>query len=172
MATLEKNKAKRDRIETYSYLSKRFEYHPLTGSIYWKVLFPGREAGSIVKPLGYKKLAIERLDFKAHRIAWILHYKRKPKNGFVIDHIDGDPSNNAIANLRECHPRDNARNAVTPKNNTTGFKGVSRSGNKFRAYISVNRKQIHLGRHDSAEAAFAAYVEAAKVHFGKFWSYG
>ena len=172
MGTLEKNKAKRDKIETYAYLSKIFEYRPSCGTIYWKTLFPGREAGTIIKAQGYRKIALERLDFKAHRIAWILYYKRKPKTDLVIDHIDGDPSNNAISNLRECHPRDNSRNAATPKNSTTGFKGVSRSGNRFRAYISVNRKQIALGTYETAEDAFAAYVEAAKVHFGEFWSYG
>ena len=91
----------------------------------------------------------------------------------VIDHIDGDPLNNAIANLRLCTPKENSRNSITPKNNTSGFKGVSVMKNgRFRAYISVDRRQVHLGIFDTAEDAFAAYMHAANDHFGKFKSYG
>jgi hypothetical protein len=167
------NTEKRNRIETFEYLNERFEYLPSTGQLFWKVLFPGKEAGTVVRCASpFVKLALERLDFKAHRLAWILHHGKKPDDGMVIDHRDGDATNNAISNLRLCTPRENSRNSLTSKNNTTGFKGVSRQGKRYRSYICVDRKQIHLGRFDTAEEAFAAYMDAAKRHFGEFKSYG
>jgi hypothetical protein len=165
------NKIKRQRIETFEYLNPRLEYNAASGQLFWKVLFPGKGAGSRLK-YGAIKLALERLDFKAHRLCWILHYKQKPADGLVIDHINGDPSDNRICNLRACTQKENSRNSVTPKNSTTNFKGVSKQGSKYRAYVSVNRRQIHLGRFDTAEEAYAAYVTAARQHFGEYFTHG
>lgn len=163
----------RSAIESFEYLNERFTYNPLTGQLFWKTLWPGKEAGTLVKSKSpFIKVALERLDFKGHRLCWVLFNKRSIPDGMVIDHKDGDASNNAIHNLRLCTPLDNSRNTVTAKNNTTGFKGVSLQGNKYRAYITVDRKQIHLGRFDTAEEGFAAYMAAAKEYFGKYKSYG
>lgn len=166
------HKDKRLKIETFMYLNKILDYNHVTGQLFWKVLFPGREAGTKLHNGSGLKVALERLDFKAHRLCWILYYKRKPRKNMVIDHINGDPTDNRIRNLRQCTQKENSRNSNTPKNSTTGFKGVSKHGSGFRAYITVNRKQIHLGMHKTAEGAYAAYVKGAQKHFGAFFSYG
>ena len=154
------------------YLSKRFKYDPVSGLLFWKILFPGKVAGTEVRGrVPFIKLALERLDFKAHRLIWIMHTGKTIPAGMVIDHIDGDATNNAIKNLRLCTQKENSRNCRLPKNNTSGYKGVSFQAGGYRAYITVDRKQIHLGRYKTPEEAFAAYVRAAKVHFGEFKSY-
>lgn len=165
----EKNIEKRARIETFEYLDQILFYDSETGLLFWKKLFPGKIAGTAIQ--GVIKVALERLDFKAHRLCWILFYGKAPAEGMVIDHINGDPHDNRISNLRECMQAENSRNAKKPKNNTTGYKGVSwspRTIMKYRAYICVDRRQIHLGLYPTAELAHAAYLKAAKEHFGEF----
>ena len=59
-----------------------------------------------------------------HRIIWEIH-NGPIENGFVIDHIDGDTSNNSVRNLRIVTPCINARNQKKASNNTSGITGVS-----------------------------------------------
>jgi len=88
--------------------------------------------------------------------------------GKQVDHIDGDGLNCTRKNMRECLPKENARNLRTPKNSTTGYKGVSKRIRGWRAQIVVNDKQIYLGTFDSPESAAKAYNEAAKKYHGDF----
>lgn len=95
------------------------------------------------------------------------------KNGEQVDHCDGNGLNNRRANLRKCNNRDNARNQRRPRNNTSGFKGVTllkreRSGGPFRAYIHIAGRQLCLGHFRVAEDAARAYDRAAIEHFGQF----
>lgn len=86
------------------------------------------------------------------------------------DHIDCDGLNNTRANLRLATRAQNMHNRRTNKNSVSGLKGVSfiaRLG-KFRARIRVNGTQFYLGLFDTAEAAHAAYREAAFRYFGEF----
>jgi hypothetical protein len=48
----------------------------------------------------------------------------------------------------------------------TGFNGVSKDGNKFRAVIAVNRKHIHIGMFDTPEEAALAYNKKSIELFG------
>lgn len=56
----------------------------------------------------------------------------------------------------------------TPKNNTTGFKGVSltvrRGKKKFRAYIEIKGKRMELGLFDNLEDAVKARKEAEEKY--------
>jgi len=88
-----------------------------------------------------------------------------------VDHIDGDPLNNTRANLRICTAQNNAWNMAARLNSATmqsRYKGVSRMGKKWRAYIVRDGKQKHLGVHLSEIAAAQAYDEAARTIFGAF----
>lgn len=58
-----------------------------------------------------------------HRIIWTIVFG-EIEDGHVIDHIDGDPFNNNIANLRSIPSGENARNAKKRKDNKTGVTGV------------------------------------------------
>lgn len=67
--------------------------------------------------------------YPVHRIIWFL-INGEIKDEHVIDHIDGNPFNNKIENLREIHSHENARNAKMRKDNSTGFTGVFRKTDK------------------------------------------
>jgi len=166
-------KDKRKILESYQYLSKTFSYNEETGDLIWIGHFAtGSKAGTLVKKRGYQspyiKVTINRLDFKAHRLAWCLYHKQDIPENHVIDHINGDSTDNSIVNLRLATCHQNSMNSVIPKCSTTGVKGVCKSGRKFRAYINHKFKQIHLGSFESIEEAKEAYNKAALKLYGEF----
>ena len=74
-----------------------------------------------------------------HRAVWQLVYGDIPA-GFVIDHIDGNPLNNKIENLR-CVPTEvNSRNKSKNQRNSSGITGVRFKDNGFEAKIVINDK--------------------------------
>lgn len=83
-------------------------------------------------------------------------------SGLVIDHINGDGLDNRKENLRAVRHQQNIHNTKPPKNNSSGYKGVSfdKTRNKWQAKITFNRKQLHLGRFDTIEEAVEAYDKA------------
>ena len=67
-------------------------------------------------------------------------------------------------------PSQNRMNSKKPKDNTSGFKGVSlfKKTKKWKPQITVNKKHINLGYFDSREEAYKAYCEACVKYFGNF----
>ncbi len=88
--------------------------------------------------------------------------------GQEIDHIDGNPLNNLTNNLRLCTRAENQRNRALHKNNTSGFKGVVRHFNKWRAQVRVNGKLRYFGIFSDKTQAARAYNEAVRKLFGNF----
>ena len=88
----------------------------------------------------------------------------------TADHIDGDPLNNRKVNLRMCTHHQNTWNNRTPKNNTSGYKGVhwNKEKRKWGAGIKYNYKKLFLGYFDDKIEAAKAYNTAAIKHFGDF----
>lgn len=87
-----------------------------------------------------------------------------------IDHRDGDSLNNVRSNLRPATQVQNSQNRGKPKNNTSGYKGVSwcKQCAKWRAVIQVSGKQKSLGRFTSKQQAAQTYRKAAKDSHGEF----
>lgn len=91
-------------------------------------------------------------------------------SGLLVDHVNGDGLDNRRLNLRLATPAENRQNMIRPVHNTSGLKGASWCGRtkKWQATISVNRKQHHLGRFATPEAAHAAYCDASARFHGAF----
>jgi hypothetical protein len=86
-----------------------------------------------------------------------------------IDHRDFDKANNRWCNLREASGSQNCHYRKIPRINKSGFRGVHlRPSGRYRAKIHDGGKQTYLGLFDTAEEAYAAYVEASKRLFGEF----
>ena len=96
----------------------------------------------------------------------------KTSDGLQIDHKDQNPLNNRKNNLRKCTNAQNSRNSKIPKNNKSGYKGVSwhKASCKWRAQIGYNYKCIPLGLYHCKDEAAKAYNEAAIKYFGEFAS--
>ena len=90
------------------------------------------------------------------------------KGGVFVDHINGNKLDNRKSNLRMASWSQNCANRGLQKNNTSGFKGVTRIPERWRAAIKVNGKDYSLGCFDSREAAAKAYNEAATRFFKEF----
>lgn len=131
----------------------------------WNTRYAGNPAGSIRSSDGYKAIGLLGRIYLAHRIAWLIEYGEWPPS--PLDHRDGQRSMNASSNLRPASYLENGQNRKASKNNKSGMTGVSLHGasGKWRARIMFNFKPIHLGLHDTKEAAYAAYLGAkARLH--------
>ena len=168
-----------------SDLPRILRYEPETGKLYWRERGPEwfqaarehrrwntRYAGKAVygndNGAGHLFFRIRGAKLYVHRVAWLLTFGEWPPA--VIDHINGDPSDNRIVNLRAATHRENIRNQAKRLDNTSGFKGVhlfARTG-RWQAYITTNGKRKHLGYFSDPESAHAAYVAAAERLHGEF----
>ena len=82
-------------------------------------------------------LGLKEKRTKAHRLIYLMHHGYLPK---IVDHIDGNPKNNQIENLREALMIENVWNQKKRSTNTTGVKGISYSkkANKYTARCMSN----------------------------------
>lgn len=125
----------------------------------------GSVAGCKAK-YGYH-VSINYKKYKLHRIIWLWHFGFIPNE---IDHIDGNPCNNKIENLRPASRNENMRNIKMPITNKSGYKGVSwsKAAKKWIANITVNNKKIYLGLFDCKIKAYESYCDASKKLHGQF----
>lgn len=87
----------------------------------------------------------------------------------IIDHKDKNPDNNRKNNLRPANKQTNAQNSKISKKNTSGVIGVCKtSSNKWRAYLTINKKQIGLGIYEKFEDAVKARLKGERKYFKEF----
>lgn len=136
------------------------------GNRRWNPRFAGRAAGRVRH--GYIVIRIGDKEYAAHRLAWLFCFGEFPSG--ELDHIDGNPSNNRVANLRPATRSQQIANTRRSVRNSSGFKGVRWSSEKRRwqATIVCDRKFRHLGYYESPRAAHEAYVQAAQALFGAY----
>lgn len=147
-------------------LQRRLAYDPETG-----VITETRVAGTYRPDKnGYGSVVIgfEGQLYKAHRLAWKIYYGTEPPP--VIDHINGDPKDNRISNLRAACFSTNAQNARVRKHNTSSVTGVKihKQSGKFIAQIDVRGERIHLGLFPTIAEAAVVRRAAEIKHHGEF----
>lgn len=158
---------------THEILKYQIHYDPLTG------VFTRLKSMSVRGKLGVIELklrksfcaeiAINAKLYKAHRLAWLYVHGVWPSGS--IDHVNRNPLDNRIENLRECSLSQNQMNKGVIKNSTTGFKGVTYhiSNKCYQARCKVKGKSHFLGSFATAIEASNAYEEFAKVAHGDFY---
>jgi hypothetical protein len=130
----------------------------------------GNRAGNVGSG-GYRYVFFDQFFWLEHRLIWAWSRGWLPR---LIDHINGDPADNRISNLRPANDALNSCNRGPTKRNTTGFKGVTRTKDgKYTANITRHKKTMYLGSFERAQDAGAAYMEASKAMDGEFaWTGG
>jgi hypothetical protein len=146
---------------TSETVKRLFDYKE--GNLYWKAFkSPNATAGSLaghVRKDGYCRISIDGKSYLAHRLIWLWHGRELPEKT-EIDHIDRNKSNNNIDNLRLATRTQNERNKVK--------KGYRFEAGKWRAKITINGKDKHLGMFDTEDEARIAYLTAAKPIHGEY----
>jgi hypothetical protein len=154
---------------TIEHLRALLAYDPATGLFTWLVAQSRRNhVGDVAGAmrLGYRAIQIDGRHYCAHRLAWFYVHGRWPV--YEIDHVNGVKADNRLLNLREATSLENKRNRKRCRRNTSGFKGVSAIGRKWRAKIRTDEGRIYLGRFDTPEEAYAARCAAAQQYHGEF----
>jgi hypothetical protein len=124
-----------------------------------------------IKTNGYKEIELtngKRKYILIHRLVY-KHFGKDWNPELSVDHIDGNPLNNHISNLRMATKQQQQFNTKVQKNNKLGVKGVRQIGNKYQARICINKKLKVLGRFETIEEASNAYQTKAKELHGEFY---
>ena len=133
---------------TQEKLLKKYKYDPSTGfftrrtqekSSKFKV---GTIAGCTTS--GYVTIFINKIEHKAHRLAFLYMTGELPEE---VDHINHITTDNRWSNLRSVTRQENMKNKRKYKNNNTGVTGVQwdKTSNRWRARIRFHKKEVHLG---------------------------
>jgi len=157
---------------TAGYVRSLLKYYPETGEFEWlvrrsNVAKTGRFRGTPGPKKSYV-ISLDRVHYKAHRLAWLYMTGRWPTH--QIDHINRDASDNRFANLREATNQENHCNHGPQSNNMSGHPGVfwNAPTKRWHAYIKVAGSRKHLGCFTSMEDALVARKAAEKQYFGEF----
>lgn len=157
---------------TQERVRELFDYAAETGSLIRKTAITrsgvkvGDTAG-YTEDSGYLRISVDGKNYRAHRLAWLWNHGELPAR---LDHIDRDPSNNRIENLRPCTQSQNLSNSTKRSGGSSRWKGVywHKCSNKWMARIQVNGKTKYLGIFATEADAAQAYNLAAHETFGEF----
>ncbi len=139
-----------DRVKLSIKMRNQLSYCPETGTIKWKMPGRGRRqdltAGCVKRNRRgqvWRRIVIDGQEYTSGQVAWTIHTGAFP--AYIIDHIDGDPLNDAWANLRRGDGAVDQRNNKMSRRNTTGVTGVKFSNGYYVAYIGNGDQQQYLG---------------------------
>ncbi len=151
-------------LPSQEFLNNRFYLDPEDGNLYNKYdvnynSLAGSESGFVTKA-GYKEVTIDGFGYRVHRVIWKMLYNEEPQ---TIDHIDRNKLNNRPENLRICTDSYNVYNVSDSRYiGESGYRGVYKHKNKWRAVSSFNSVKKHIGLYSTPEEAYAAYLEVNK----------
>ncbi len=134
-------------------------YGPKSNALNWNNRYAGKRADSSKGGFHkYRYIHLRGKVYKAHRIAWAYHYGWEPIG--QIDHINGDKSDNRIANIRDVSPSLNSRNVGRKVIGKSGILCVTQTA-KGRWAVVVSRTRI--GTYDDLATAIVARDAAWKA---------
>jgi hypothetical protein len=159
-------------------VGKLLDYDPLTGKLFWlnrpetmfskrrvflqfNNCFAGKEAFTSTDSRGYRSGRIWDKTYHGHRVAWAVYYGEWPN---VIDHINGDRSDNRLCNLRNVTKAENARRKA--KSLTTQGVSFCKKRKMWRARVTFDYVESHIGYfRTEAEAIIARQNKNAELGF-------
>jgi len=113
---------------------------------------------------GYLVVRINNVLHYVHRLVFFMHHGFFPA---YVDHIDGNPANNRIGNLRQSTNQQNSCNQRIKKANKSGFKNVSwsKEKNKWVVRVQTFGQVVHVGYFENLkDAVDAAIISRNTIH--------
>ncbi len=98
----------------------------------------------------------------ANKIGFLSHLVIGRKDGYVVDHINGDKLDNRLRNLRFATYQQNARNRES--RGTEFHKNMK----KWRARVTIGNKNIYHGWFNTEHEAKLERIKMIKDYFGEF----
>ena len=133
------------------------------------VLYSKRRNWSSVGKKPYSKIRVNYKEYGVHVVIFALHHGYIPE---TVDHIDGNPLNNHIDNLRAATNQQNLWNQK--RASSSGVKNVSfhKASGKWQVRIRSLKKRIFCGLFEDIELAELVAIEARNKYHGEFANHG
>lgn len=152
-------------------LNELFTLNVESGDLFWKTSNNGVKVGDkagVLKPAGYVAVMINGKTYMAHRIVYKMYHGVEPAE--LIDHADGNASNNNPKNIRDASHAQNAQNRNKKTESTSGNRNVFWRGDrkKWRVYISAFGKAHYFGLFDKKEDAIEVAEKQRKILHAEF----
>lgn len=154
----------------------KLRYDTDTGQFFWNQnvgrwgrIKAGTPAGYIRKD-GYVVIRLNgKLEY-AHHLVFLM--EGGIPEGYEVDHINRNTSDNRRTNLRLVTSCQNKYNTKKPVTNKTGVKGVHWNAltQSYRARIRYDKKHIHIGMFDSLEEAAEAVEKHMRILHGEYFN--
>lgn len=113
---------------------------------------------------GYWRVRCKKSRFKVHRVialmSGIITEEEFNTPSVVVDHRDGNPSNNKLDNLRKATQRLNCNNRSCHRDGRLVGATFERRTGRWFSRITTDRGTLHLGTFDTEEEAHNAYKAA------------
>jgi len=156
-------------LPSYEVLRETFDYDAETGVVTWRRrigqrAIPGRTVGTFKRH--YYTVKLDGKEYILARIIWKWVYGADPH--LLVDHINGNPKDNRLSNLRLASRSQNAQNRKSFKGNAVCNVHQVKATGKWRAKIWENGRQCHIGTFDTQEEAIAARRQAEDRIYGEF----
>jgi hypothetical protein len=134
-------------------------YDAETGVLRWKIKPCDKVCvGDVVdcpNSSGHLRVQYRGKKYLVHRLVWLISTGNWPKD--QLDHLDGNPGNNRLSNLREATGRQNQRNAKCHRAGQLRFTTYHKASGRWMACSPrINGKIRHLGCFDTMEEASEA----------------
>ena len=161
---------------TKDLLNELFWHDEAIGELRWKVKRTGTRGVNSVAgytiSTGYRAVRVNGKQYRVHRLIWTMVVGDIPE-GYYIDHIDGNISNNLITNLRLATKSQNGFNQKIRSDNTSGIKGVGfhRASGRWTASIYKDGKRTHA-YFATKELAELFVQQARELLHGEFANHG
>lgn len=129
----------------------------------WNSRCAGKPAFATKNKAGYLVGHFRAKLLSAHRVVFAIQTGRWPT---IVDHINGDRTDNSWHNLRETTPAGNLMNCAPRSDSSTGRTGVKpnrRTGRGYIANIKTGGKLHYLGTFDTFQEASAARLAAERL---------
>lgn len=168
------------------FIKEVLHYDSKTGKLFWKERknnrnFNARMAGKeVVLKIDTKGRTHHQISFGKrskkiyyHRVVWCWYYGEWPDDDLVIDHINGDATDNRIDNLRLVTRQENSMNQKRKSSNTSGHAGVSwnKTAQVWSVYVNSKGNRIYLGTFkDKAQAVETR--KKAEIEYGYHENHG